>query len=78
MDVRFGKGSLGRGRSPRLVPAINQAGDLLDWWMIDVRHQFGEDYAVPDAPLLPAERSPDPDTGWCRRVHGQTLRDGLA
>ncbi len=78
VDVRFGKGSRGRGPKPRLVPAINRAGDLLDWWMVDVRHQFGEDYTVPDAPLLPAERSPDPDTGWCRRVHGQTLRDGLA
>jgi hypothetical protein len=51
------------------VPAINQAADLLDWWMVDVRHQFGDDYTVPDAPLPPAERSPDPDTGWCRGVH---------
>jgi hypothetical protein len=78
VDVRFGKGSRGRGPNRRLVPAINQAVDLLDWWMVDVRHQFGDDYLVPDAPLLPAERSQDPDTGWCRRVHGQTLRDGLA
>jgi site-specific recombinase XerD len=78
VDVRFGKGSRGRGPKTRLVPAINQVDELLDWWMVDVRHQFGEDYTVADAPLLPAERAPDPDTGWCRRVHGQTLRDGLA
>jgi integrase len=46
--------------------------------MVDVRHQFGADYTVADAPLLPAERAPDPDTGLCRRMHGQTLRDKLA
>jgi hypothetical protein len=74
--VRFGKGSRGPGPKTRLVPAINQVDELLDWWMVDVRHQFGGDYTVADAPLLPAERAPDPDTGWCRRVHGQTLRDG--
>jgi site-specific recombinase XerD len=78
VQVRFGKGSRGRGPKNRLVPAINQVAELLDWWMVDVRHQFGPDYTEPDAPLLPAERSPDPDTGWCRRVHGQALRDGLA
>jgi integrase len=51
---------------------------LLDWWLVEVRHQFGDDYGVADAPLLPAERLPDPDTGWCRRAGEQTLRDGLA
>jgi len=78
VHVRFGKGSRGRGPKTRLVPAINSVRELLDWWMVDVRHQFGEDYTVADAPLLPAERRPDPDTGLCRRVHQQTLRDGLA
>ena len=46
IHVRFGKGSRGRGAKTRLVPAINQVGDLLDWWLIDVRHQFGDDYAT--------------------------------
>ena len=78
LHVRFGKGSRGRGPKTRLVPAINSVRALLDWWMVEVRHQFGEDYTCPDAPLLPAERAPDPDTGWCRRVHDQTLRDGLS
>jgi site-specific recombinase XerD len=78
LHVRFGKGSRGRGPKTRLVPAINSVRALMDWWTMDVRHQFGDDYAQPDAPLLPAERSPDPDTGFCRRVHDQTLRDGLA
>lgn len=75
--VRFGKGSRGRGPKPRLVPAINQVGELLDWWMVDVRHQFGDDYEDPDAPLLPSERR-DAGSGRCQRVSDQTLRDGLA
>jgi len=77
LHVRFGKGSRGRGPKTRLVPAINQVGELLDWWLVDVRHQFGDDYADPDAPLLPSERR-DPHTGFCRRVGDQALRDGLA
>ncbi|WP_204015267.1 tyrosine-type recombinase/integrase [Virgisporangium aurantiacum] len=77
VDVRFGKGSRGRGAKSRVVPAINAVRELLDWWMVDVRHQFGGDYANPDAPLLPAERHPDPLTGCCPRAGTQTLRDGL-
>ncbi|MGH2500787.1 MAG: tyrosine-type recombinase/integrase [Candidatus Limnocylindria bacterium] len=77
LHVRFGKGSRGRGPKTRLVPAINSVSELLDWWMVDVRHQFGDDYADLDAPLLPSERH-DPYTGYCRRVGDQTLRDGLA
>ncbi|WP_221327039.1 tyrosine-type recombinase/integrase [Actinoplanes sp. L3-i22] len=78
VGIRFGKGSRGRGVKTRLVPAINSVRELLDWWMVEVRHQFGPDYTNPDAPLLPAERSPDPLTGCCPRAGKQTLRDGLA
>jgi site-specific recombinase XerD len=77
IHVRFGKGSRGRGPKTRLVPAINSAGALLDWWMAEVRHQFGDDWRDPDAPLLPSERR-DEHTGFCRRAGDQTLRDGLA
>lgn len=77
LHVRFGKGSRGRGPKPRLVPAINKVAELLDWWMTDVRHQFGTDWTNLDAPLLPGERS-DPHTGWCRRACDQSLRDGLS
>ena len=77
LHVRFGKGSRGRGPKTRLVPAINEVDALLEWWMFDVRHQFGDDWEDPDAPLLPSERR-DPHTGWCRRVGDQALRDGLA
>lgn len=77
VHVRFGKGSRGRGAKTRLVPAINSMGLLLEWWMVDVRHQFGDDYGLLDAPLLPAERSLEPVTGMCPRPGDQTLRNGL-
>ena len=77
LHVRFGKGSRGRGPKTRLIPAINSVAALLDWWMVDVRHQFGDDYTNPDAPLLPSERR-DAQTGCCYRIGDQALRDGLA
>jgi site-specific recombinase XerD len=77
LHVRFGKGSLGRGPKTRLVPAINDVDLLLEWWFSDVRHQFGDDWEDPDAPLLPSERR-DPHTGRCTRVGDDALRSGLA
>lgn len=77
LHVRFGKGSHGRGPRTRLVPAIDAVGPLLEWWLVDVRHQFGEDWADPDAPLLPSERR-DPLTGRCTRAGADALRSGLA
>ena len=77
LHVRHGKGSQGRGPKVRLVPAINSVDSLVEWWLTDVRHQFGDDYEDPDAPLLPSERR-DPDTGRCLRVGNDALRSGLA
>jgi site-specific recombinase XerD len=77
LHVRFGKGSYGRGPKARLVPAIDQVGPLLGWWLTDVRHQFGDDWADPDAPLLPSERR-DRHTGRCVRVGAEAMRQGLA
>jgi site-specific recombinase XerD len=77
IHVRFGKGSKGRGPKTRLTPAINQAGALLNWWLAEVRHQFGDDWTDSNAPLFPSERR-DEHTGFCRRAGDQTLRDGLA
>lgn len=54
LHVRFGKGSRGRGSKQRLVPAINGADKLMDWWLGDVRHRFGPDWDDPDAPLIPS------------------------
>lgn len=77
LQVRFGKGSRGRGPKTRLVPAIDSVAELLDWCLLDVRHQFGDDWSNVDAPLLPSERR-DRHTGYCQRVGDQALRDGLA
>ncbi len=77
LHVRHGKGSRGRGPKARLVPAINGADKLIDWWLAEVRHQFGGDWSDPDAPMLPSERD-DPDFDRCGRVSGECLRLGLA
>lgn len=76
LHVRFGKGSRGKGPKPRLVPAIDSVDALMEWWLRDVRHQFGDDYLDPDAPLLPSERR-DRVTGSCKRAGDDTLRGGL-
>ena len=77
VHVRFGKGSRGRGHKVRLVPGINDVDVLLEWWLRDVRHQFGDDWERPGAPLLPSERR-DPDTRSVVRVGPEALRAGLA
>ncbi|MDO0909767.1 tyrosine-type recombinase/integrase [Streptomyces sp. DT2A-34] len=58
------------------MPAINSMDILMDWWLADVRHRFGDDYADPDAPMFPSERR-DPYTGFCRRAGDDALRSGL-
>lgn len=77
LHVRHGKGSGGRGPKPRLVPAINGADQLIDWWLAEVRHQFGDDWVDPDAPMLPSERF-DEETGRRGRVGDNALRRSLA
>jgi len=77
LHIRHGKGSMGRGPKTRLVPAINAVDSLLEWWLTDVRHQFGDDWDDADAPLLPSERR-DRDTGRCTRVGPEAVRAGLA
>lgn len=76
LHVRHGKGSRGRGPKVRLVPAINGADELIDWWLAEVRHQFGGDWDDPDAPMLPSERH-DPALPRCTRVGAEALRQGL-
>ena len=76
LHIRFGKGSQGRGPKPRLVPAINGVDKLMDWWLAEVRPQYGPDWADPDAPLLPSERF-DRDLDRCGRVGANALRRGL-
>lgn len=76
LHIRYGKGSHRRGPKTRLVPAINGVDGLITWWLTDVRHQFGDDWADPDAPLLPSERHPGP--GRCGRAGTNALRSGFA
>jgi len=76
LHVRHGKGSRGRGPKARLVPAINGADQLIDWWLAEVRHQYGSDWADADAPMLPSERR-DVDFDRCGRVGDDSLRRGL-
>ncbi|REF00545.1 tyrosine-type recombinase/integrase [Thermomonospora umbrina] len=76
LHVRFGKGSRGRGYKPRMVAAIESVDVLMDWWLGDIRHQFGDDWSDPDAPLLPSERR-DRMTGHCLRAGDDALRSGL-
>jgi site-specific recombinase XerD len=77
LHIRFGKGSMGRGPKTRLAPAINSVDVLIVWWLTDVRHQFGDDWSDPDAPLLASERR-DRDTGRSTRAGHDALRTGLA
>lgn len=76
LHVRFGKGSRGRGPKTRIVPAINDADLLVEWWLTEVRHQFGDDWRDEDAPLFPSERR-DRLTGYCTRAGREALRAGL-
>lgn len=76
VHVRFGKGARGRGPKARLVSAINGADELIDWWLAEVRHQFGSDWSDPDAPMLPSERH-DFVLPRCRRVGPEALRKAL-
>jgi site-specific recombinase XerD len=76
LHVRHGKGSRGRGPKPRLVPGINGANQLIDWWLAEVRPQYGHDWADPDAPLLPSERM-DRELDRYGRVGATALRRTL-
>lgn len=77
LHIRFGKGSHGRGAKVRLVPGINDVDRLMEWWMTDVRHQFGDDWDDPSAPMFPSERR-DPTTGQRTRIGTNALRNGFA
>ena len=67
LHIRFGKGSRGRGPKTRLVPAINSIDTLLEWWMEDVRHQFGDSEHTPTHRCCRANAR-TPSDGRCNRV----------
>lgn len=71
-----GKGSNGRGKKERLVPLINGAHELLDWWVHGPRWEFDDRINDPMAPLFPSERRNADGSSRCAST--DTLRDGLA
>jgi integrase len=75
LHVRFGKGAHGRGPKPRLVPAINGAAELIDWWLGEVRHLHGGDWADPDAPCCPRSAL---TASWADAVGSVTTHCGAA
>ncbi len=70
-----GKGSQGRGKKERLVPLINGARELLDWWVSGARWTFDDHANDPQAPVFPSERR-NAD-GSSSPVTTDALRDGL-
>lgn len=70
-----GKGSRGR-KKERLVPLINGARELLDWWVSGPRWEFDDQVNDPEAPLFPSERRAA--DGASRRVTSSALRGGMA
>ena len=77
LHVRFGKGSRGRGPKTAAGAGDQRRGRAVDWWLTDVRHQFGDDWSDPDAPMLPSERR-DPLTGRCAPGRCRRAASGLA
>ena len=71
-----GKGSHGRGKKERLVPLINGARELLDWWVSGPRWTFDDHANDPLAPVFPSERR-NVD-GSSSAVTTDALRYGLA
>lgn len=76
LHVRCGKGARGSGPRQRLVPAIDGVDRLLQWWMSQVRPQFGDDFSDRHAVLLPSRRHDS--GGGLRPACAVTLRHGLA
>jgi integrase len=74
--VLHGKGSLGRGKKDRLVPLINGARELLEWWVTGPRWAFDDRVNDPLAPVFPSERRNDDATS--SPVETDALRYGLA
>ncbi len=71
-----GKGSRGRGKKERLVPLINGARELLEWWTSGPRWEFDELLGDPAAPVFPSERRTI--DGSSMMVTTDALRGGLA
>ncbi len=76
LHVRYGKGANGSGPKERMVPLINGADRLLQWYIQDVWGLFDDDHTRLGAPLFPSERRFA--DGSSRRISADGLRQGLA
>jgi integrase len=74
--VFHGKGSRGRGKKDRLVPLINGARELMDWWVTEPRWAFDDRVNDPLAPVFPSERRNGDASS--SPVETDALRYGLA
>jgi site-specific recombinase XerD len=77
LNVRFGKGAYGSGPKLRVVPLLNGADALLEWYVQQVRPECdGERFwSRPGAPLFCSERRNG--DGSAKRVAASSLRTGL-
>lgn len=78
LHVRYGKGSHGSGPRVRIVPLINGADPLLEWYVQEVRGELEprEFWSRPGAPMFCSERRNR--DGSAKRVAVSSLRGGLA
>lgn len=77
LHVRFAKGSRGSGHRTRIIPLINGADPLLEWYVQEVRGGFEPPkfWDRPGAPLFCSERFCA--DGSAKRVTVASLRKGL-
>lgn len=77
LHIRYGKGAYGSGPKTRVVPLINDADTLLEWYIHEVRSEFEDSryWSRPRSPLFCSERR-NAD-GSAKRVGISSLRKGL-
>ena len=76
IHVRHGKGARRSGPRERMVPLINGAQPLLQWYIEEVWGHFDHDHERLGAPLFPSERRGRDHSSL--RVGDHALRNGLA
>ncbi|MDT5043563.1 MAG: hypothetical protein QOE51_4548 [Actinoplanes sp.] len=77
LHIRYGKGAYGSGPKTRVVPLINDADSLLEWYIHEVRPEFEDAryWSRPRSPLFCSERRNS--DGSAKRVGISSLRKGL-
>jgi integrase/recombinase XerD len=76
IHIRMGKGARGSGPRERMAPLINNMRPTLEWYVSEVRGQFGDDHTRPGTPLWPSERTRS--DGSRTRAGAEVLRSAVA